>query len=75
MKEEPRKKTKTEKKEGDKSYSDRARAKWFCSVFKLGFLQLICKASLIFKSDFRFSFTNYFKRKKFIWVKGCCGGV
>ena len=48
MKEERRKKTKTEKKKGDKSYSDRARAKWFCSVFKLGFLQLICKASIDF---------------------------
>ena len=60
------KKNKDRKEEGDKSYSDRARAKWFFSVFKLGFLQLICKASLIFKSDFRVSFTNYFKRKKFI---------
>ena len=30
------------------SYSERVRAKWFCCAFKLGFLQLICKASLIF---------------------------
>ena len=36
---------------GDRSYSERVRAKWFCCVFKLGFLQLICKASLIFKSN------------------------
>ena len=25
------------------------RAKWFCSAFKLGFVQLMCKAFLIFK--------------------------
>ena len=36
---------------GDRSYSERVRAKWFCCAFKLGFLQLICKASLIFKSN------------------------
>ena len=29
----------------------RVRVKWFCCIFKLGFLQLICKASLIFKSN------------------------
>ena len=51
MKEKRRKKTKTEKNKGDKSYSERVRAKWFCCAFKLGFLQLICKVSLIFKSN------------------------
>ena len=45
------KKTKTEKNKGDKSYSERVRAKWFCCVFKLVFLQLMCKASLIFQSN------------------------
>ena len=40
-------KTKTEKNKADKGYSERVRAKWFCWAFKLGFLQLICKASLI----------------------------
>ena len=45
-----RNKKETEKNKGDKSYSERVRAKWFCCAFKLGFLQLICKASLIFKS-------------------------
>ena len=43
--------TKTEKNKGDKSYSERVRAKWFCCAFKLSFLQLICKDSLIFKSN------------------------
>ena len=31
------------------SYSESVRAKWFCCAFKLSFVQLICKASLIFK--------------------------
>ena len=29
------------------NYSESVRAKWFCCAFKLGFVQLICKASLI----------------------------
>ena len=28
---------------GDRSSSERVRAKWFCCAFKLGLLQLICK--------------------------------
>ena len=44
-------KKKTEKNKGDKSYSEKVRAKWFCCAFKLGFLHLICKAFLIFKSN------------------------
>ena len=43
-----KKETKTEKSKGDKSCSERVRAKWFCFAFKLGFLQVIYKASLIF---------------------------
>ena len=35
----------------DGSYSERVRDKWFCGAFKLVFLQLICKASLILKSN------------------------
>ena len=31
------------------SYSENVRAKWFCYTFKLGFVQLMRKASLIFK--------------------------
>ena len=42
---------KTERNKGNRSYNERVRAKWFCWAFKLGFLQLICKASLIFKSN------------------------
>ena len=32
--------TKTEKNKGDKSYSERVRAKWFCYAFMLGFLTI-----------------------------------
>ena len=45
------KKTKAEKNKGDKSYSERVRANSFCCAFKLGFLRLISKASLFFKSN------------------------
>ena len=43
------KQTKTETSKENRSYSERLRATWFCCAFKLGFLQLICQASLIFK--------------------------
>ena len=35
----------------DASYSESVRAKWFCCAFKLGLVQLIYKASLIFNSN------------------------
>ena len=47
-----KKETKTKKDKrtmGDRSYSERVRAKWFYWTIKLGFLHLICKASLIVK--------------------------
>ena len=69
------KQTKTERSKRNRSYTERMRGKWFCYAFKLGFLQLICKASLIFEVEFRVSLINYFKTKRIIWVKACCGGV
>ena len=39
----------------DRSYSEKVRAKWFCCAFNLGFLQWICKASIIFKSNLALS--------------------
>ena len=39
------KQTKAEKSKGSRSYHERGGAKWFWCVFKLGSLQLICKAS------------------------------
>ena len=56
--------TKTEKNKGDKGYSERVRAKWFCCAFKLGFLQLICKASLIFKSNLELALSIILKEKE-----------
>ena len=37
----------------DGSNSKRVRAKLFCCAFMLGFLQLLCEASLIFKSNLK----------------------
>ena len=50
-KKQQKKQMKTERCKGNRSYSERVRAKWFSCAFKLGFFQLICKASLIFKSN------------------------
>ena len=66
-----KKQTKTKKSKGDRSYSERVRAKWFCCAFKLGFSQLLCKASLIFKSNLELALSI----KRIIWVKACYGGV
>ena len=55
------KQTKTERSKENRSYSKRVRAKLFCCAFKLGFLQLICKASLIFKSNLEFALSKFRK--------------
>ena len=59
-----RKKKKTEKSQGNISYSERVRAKWFCCAFKLGFLQLICKTSLIFKSNLELALSIILKQRE-----------
>ena len=59
-----KKQTKTEKNKGDRSYSERVRAKWFCCAFKLDFLHLICKASLIFKSNLELALSIILKERK-----------
>ena len=52
MKENCKKKTtqekqaKAERSKGNRNYSERVRAERLCWAFKLGFLKLICKASL-----------------------------
>ena len=55
---------KTERSKGNRSYNERVRAKWFCFAFKLGFLQLICKASLIFKSNLELTLSIILKQRK-----------
>ena len=57
-------KTKTEKSKRDRSYSERVRVKWFCCAFKLGFLQLICKASLIFTSNLELALSTILKQRE-----------
>ena len=58
------KQTKAERSNGNRSYSERVRAKWFCCAFKLGFLQLICKASLIFKSNLELALSIILKQRE-----------
>ena len=45
------KQIKAERSKGNGSFSQRVRAEWFCCTCKLAFLYLICKVSLIFKSN------------------------
>ena len=58
------KQTKAERSNGNRSYSERVRAKWFCCAFKLGFLQLIYKASLIFKSNLELALWIILKQRE-----------
>ena len=58
------KQTKAERSNGNRSYSERVRAKWFCCAFKLGFLQLIYKASLIFKSNLELALSIILKQRE-----------
>ena len=59
------KKNKDRKKEiSGTSYSESVRAKWFCCTFKLGFVQLICKASLIFKSNLELAISIILKERE-----------
>ena len=57
------KQTKTERGKENRSYSERVRAKWLCFAFKLGFLQLICKVSLIFKSNLELALSIILKQR------------
>ena len=63
-KEKQTKKTKTERSKENKSYSERVRAKRFFCAFKLGFLQLICKASLMFKSNLELALSIILKQRE-----------
>ena len=58
------KQTKTERNKGNRSYSKRARSKLFFCVFKLDFLQLICKASLILKSNLELALSIILKQRE-----------
>ena len=58
------KEIKTERSKGNRSSGERVRAKWFYCAFKLGFLQLICKASLIFKSNLALALSIILKQRQ-----------
>ena len=58
------KKTKTERRKWNRSYSERVRAKWFCCAFKLGSLQLISKASLIVQSNLELTLSVILKQRE-----------
>ena len=51
------------KKGRDRSFSEMVRATLFCCAFKLGFLQLICKASLFSKSILELALSIILKQK------------
>ena len=58
------KETKAEASKGNRSYSERVRAKRFCCASKLGFLQLICKASLTYKSNLELALSIILKQRE-----------
>ena len=58
------KQTKTKRSKGNGSYSERLRANWFCCTFKLGSVQLVCKASLIFKSNLELALSIVLKQRE-----------
>ena len=59
---------KDRKEQGNRSYSESVRAKWFCCASKFkwlsGFLQLICKVSLIFKSNLELALSIILKQRE-----------
>ena len=48
----------------DTGYTERVRDKWFCYAFKLGFLQLIYKASVIFESNLELALSFILKERE-----------
>ena len=58
------KQIKTGRSKGIKSYSEIVSAKFFCCSFKLGFLQVICKDSLISKLNLELGLSNVFKQRE-----------
>ena len=59
-----KKKQRQNRTRGDRSYNERVRAKWPFCPFRLGFLQLICKTSLIFKLNLELAFSIILKQRQ-----------
>ena len=49
---------------GGRNYSERVKATWLCYTFRLGFFQLICKASLTFRSSFELASSIILKQSE-----------
>ena len=64
MKEKGKKKKTKKKLRGDASYGGSVRAKWFFWAFKLGFVQLMYKAFLIFKSNLELGLSIILKERE-----------
>ena len=63
--EKEKQKTKDRKKQrSGASYSESVRVKCFCCTLKLGFVQLICKASLTFKSNIELTLSIILKERE-----------
>ena len=76
-KKERKKENKTGENKGHGSYSERVIAQWFCCMFKLGLIQLIRKASLIFKSNLELALSIILKERelyesKHVTIEGRC---
>ena len=56
--------TKAERSNENRSYSERVRGKGFSCAFKFGFLQLTCKASLIFRSNLELTLLIILKQRE-----------
>ena len=69
------KQTKTKKSKENRSYRERVRARWFWCTFKLGFLQLIRKASLIFKLNLELALSIILKQIELYESKHVYSGV
>ena len=46
------------------SYSERVRTKWFCGEFKSGFMQKVCKDSIISKSNLKLALSIILKQRE-----------
>ena len=64
MKEKHEKKQRQKRTRGGRSFNERVRAKWLCCAFKLGFLQLICKAPSIFNTNLELVLSIFLKQRE-----------
>ena len=57
------------KQRGDANYSESVRAKRFCCAFKLGLLQLMCKAFLVFELNLELALSIIIKERELYELK------